>query len=88
MIKNSIPLLSAKFVQSPCIHVKSLFPFGSLASIACAVFSGSEEVPIQPRKFKSLTSEVFLTMDERIAEKCSRVPGTNKTFELCNASHS
>ena len=65
-----------------------LFPFGSLASIACAVISGSEEVPIQSRKFKYLSLDVFLTMDEGIAEKCSRVPGTNKTFELCNASHS
>jgi len=87
MIKNSIPLLSANFVQSPSIPVNSLFPLGSLTSIACAVISGSEEVPNQSRKFKCLTSDVFLTMDEGIAEKCSRVPGTNQTYELCNASH-
>ena len=68
--------------------MKSLFSFGSLASLSCAVISGSEEVPIHLREFQCLTSDVFMTMGEGTAKKYAKVPGTNQTYELCNASQS
>ena len=74
MIKNNVPLLleAANFEPSPCLPVKSLFPFCSLASIACTVISGSEEVPIQFKELKCLTSDVFLTMDEGTVENAPK----------------
>ena len=48
--------------------MKSLFSFGFLDSIACAVISGSEELPIQFKEFKCLTSNAFLTIGEGRAE--------------------
>ena len=74
MIKNNVPLLlrAANFEPSPCLHVKSLFPFCSLASIACTVILGSEEVPIQFKKCKCLTSDVFLIMDEGTVENAPK----------------
>ena len=36
------------------------------------MISGSEEVPIQFKEFKCLTSDVFLTMDEGTVENASK----------------
>lgn len=90
MIKNSISLLlqAANFEPTPCIPAKSLLRLSSLASIACAVIPGSEEVPIQLRKFKCLTSAVFFTMGEETTENLARVTGTNEPYKLYDASHS
>ena len=74
MTKNNVPLLlrATNFEPSPCLQVKSMFPFCSPASISCSVISGVEEVPIQLKKYKCLTSDVFLIMGEGTAEKAPK----------------
>lgn len=38
---------TANFEPSPCLPVKSLLRFSFLAPTACAVISGSDEVPVE-----------------------------------------
>ena len=53
---STFPCYLSNFEPSPYIPVKSLFRFSSLAPTACAVISGSEEVPGESRKLLMLLS--------------------------------